>query len=195
MNATFVMSSTHLYILCEWEDNTTIPEDYVTDAVLFCWNMDVVNFSAYFPTGMSTAHMGGGRVDSWKWHHHTTVSSGIPSLCIDDCFEDDGKLIFIVAEGQIGKAIGKGSSNVRKLEEKLKKKVRIVEHSSDLHKFIQNIVYPSRLENIEEDGKTVILTAVDTKTRGYLIGRNASNLRNSERILKRHFDVDELKVR
>jgi len=90
MNATFIMNTHSLYILCEWMDNTTSPEDYVADGILFCWDMSVVNFSAYYPFGMSTEHMGGGRIDSWKWYHYTSISSGVPALCLDECFEDDG---------------------------------------------------------------------------------------------------------
>lgn len=90
MNATFIVNSDSLYILCQWEDNTTSPEEYYTDAITFCWDINVVNFSAYYESGMSTAHMGGGRVDSWKWYHHTSILSGISYQCIDDCFEDDG---------------------------------------------------------------------------------------------------------
>jgi hypothetical protein len=90
MNATFVMNAEYLYILCKWEDNTTAPEDYYADALLFCWNIDVVNFSAYYLSSMSTEHMGGGLIDSWKWYHHSSISSGIPSLCVDDCFGDNG---------------------------------------------------------------------------------------------------------
>lgn len=90
MNATFIMNTYSLYILCEWMDNTTSPEDYVADGILFCWDINVVNFSAYYPFGMSTEHMGGGRIDSWKWYHYTSISSGVPTLCLDECFEDDG---------------------------------------------------------------------------------------------------------
>ncbi|MFX0075350.1 MAG: hypothetical protein ACFE96_07905, partial [Candidatus Hermodarchaeota archaeon] len=90
MSATFIMNAQSLYILCQWEDNTISPEDYVTDGLLFCWNINVINFTAYYPFGMSTEHMGGGRIDCWKWYHHTSISSGIPSLCEDDCFQDDG---------------------------------------------------------------------------------------------------------
>lgn len=90
MNATFIMNTNSLYILCEWMDNTTSAEYYVADGILFCWNINVVNFSAYYPSGMSTEHMGGGRVDSWRWYHYTSISSGIPTLCYDECFEDNG---------------------------------------------------------------------------------------------------------
>jgi len=120
----------------------------------------------------------------------------ITRASVKDCFEQGDRLVFIVNEGQIGKAIGKGSVNVKKIENLVKKKIRIVEYNSDMHKFVQNIVHPFKLENIEydEDTKILTLTAVDSKTRGYLIGRAASNLRNYEAVLKRHTKVSELKV-
>jgi hypothetical protein len=90
MSAIFIKNNQNLYILCQWEDNTTSAEVYVTDGLLFCWDINVINFTAYYPFGMSTDHMGGGKIDSWKWYHHSSVSSGIPFLCEDDCFQDDG---------------------------------------------------------------------------------------------------------
>ena len=46
---------------------------------------------------------------------------------------------------------------------------------------------------IEEDGIITIIP-FDLKTRGLLIGRNASILKNNELIIKRHFEIKELKV-
>lgn len=115
---------------------------------------------------------------------------------VKDCFDIDGKFYFIVPAGQIGKAIGKNTANVKKLEDKLKKKIRIIEFNENRDQFIRNIVYPLKVSEVEFDEATKVLklTAMDSKTRGYLIGRQASNLRNYERIIKRHFDVKELKV-
>jgi hypothetical protein len=48
-------------------------------------------------------------------------------------------------------------------------------------------------EIAEEDG-VFILTPVDLKTRGMLIGRNATNLRAFESIVQRYFPVKEIKV-
>ena len=42
---------------------------------------------------------------------------------LKDCISGEEQLIFIVEENEIGKAIGKGGSNVRRLEDLLKKKI------------------------------------------------------------------------
>lgn len=113
---------------------------------------------------------------------------------VKDCIELDAIIIFIVAEGQIGKAIGKDGSNVRRLENLLKKKIRIIEHNNDLTKFIENIIYPNRAKEIRQEGKIMIITPTDSKSRGFLIGRNAAILRSNENIVKRYFEIDEIKV-
>ena len=49
---------------------------------------------------------------------------------LKDAFYDNNSLLtFIVAENEIGKAIGKKAVNVKKLERLLKRKIKIVERS------------------------------------------------------------------
>ncbi|PIN74874.1 NusA-like transcription termination signal-binding factor [Candidatus Woesearchaeota archaeon CG10_big_fil_rev_8_21_14_0_10_37_12] len=113
---------------------------------------------------------------------------------VKDCVLLPDQVIFVVQEGEIGKAIGKGGQNVRDLERRLKKKIRIVEFKSDLLEFVKKVVAPLELADISLDGDAVILSAKDLKTRGLLIGRGASNLRAFESIVKRYFPIKELKV-
>ena len=113
---------------------------------------------------------------------------------LKDCFISNDKIFFVVEENQLARAVGKKGINVRKVENILKKRIRIVEYNPNLQRFIINLIYPSRVKNIEENGRVVILSAEDLKTRGYLICRNAQNLREFESIIKRYFDIEELKV-
>ena len=113
-----------------------------------------------------------------------------------DCFIDDSSLLtFVVEDGSVGRAVGKRGANVRLLEKKLNRKIKIVEFNSDLTRFIENLVYPLKLNGIEEESGIVTLIPADSKTRGMLIGRAAQNLRNYESIVKRYFSIDELKVK
>lgn len=89
LNITFVITDTHLLILCKWFDNTTRPDlgTSVYDGLYFCWNVNVPNFSAYFPSGMSTLDMGGGDVDSWDWSCLSSSPANSSSYyCRDRCF-------------------------------------------------------------------------------------------------------------
>ncbi len=113
-----------------------------------------------------------------------------------DCFEDsNGFLVFIVEEGQIGKALGKKGITVKKLKEKIpNKKIKVVEYSNDLIKFIKNLILPYKVESIIQDGDTIILKSDDTSVKGLLIGKNGRNLRNYENIVNRYFKIKEIKV-
>jgi len=113
---------------------------------------------------------------------------------VKDVIKRDEIYIFIVQQGEIGKAIGKKAANVRKLENILKKKIRVIEYNEDLEKFIRNVVMPLNLAKVEIEDAVVTIHSPDTKTRGYLIGRSASHLRNTENIVKRYFPIDEIKV-
>lgn len=114
---------------------------------------------------------------------------------VKNCFFDDhDQLFFIVENGEIGKAVGKKGRNVKKIQNMIKRKFRIVEFNEDVLEFIKNLVYPLRITEIEMREGTVEIKGLDTKTKGLLIGRNALNIRNYEKIVKRYFDVGGLKV-
>jgi hypothetical protein len=55
-------------------------------------------------------------------------------------------------------------------------------------------VYPAKVSEVRQDERIVTITAADTQSRGYIIGRGASILRGHEAIVKRYFDIDEIKV-
>jgi NusA-like KH domain protein len=113
---------------------------------------------------------------------------------VKDCVPSDEQVIFIVHEGEIAKAIGKGGQHVRNLEHKLKKKIKIVEFHSDVLQFVKNVVAPIELKEAKMQDTALFLTAKDLKTRGLLIGRGASNLRLFEAIVQRYFPIKELRV-
>ncbi len=125
---------------------------------------------------------------------YISLFENITRAQVEDAFLIDETVYFIIKEGFIGLAVGKGGMNFRRIEGILKKSIRIIEYSLNLSKFIQNIVYPLKIANIEINPSNVILTAGDTKTRGMLIGRGGSSLRNTETIIKRYFPIEEIKV-
>ena len=111
-----------------------------------------------------------------------------------DCFKQDKKLVFVVNPGMAGKAVGKKGMNIKKLENLMKKKVKIVEFDNDLITFVKNAIHPLQAKDIKEEDGVIIITPPDSVTRGYLIGREAVNLRGFEEIVKRYFDIKEIKV-
>ncbi len=103
-------------------------------------------------------------------------------------------LTFIVFEGDMFKALGKNLENLKKIESMLKRKIKIVEFNNDMVKFITNLLYPYKVDSITVQEKIVTLRDEDTKTKGLIIGAKAQNLRQYESIVKKYFDIEEIKV-
>ena|SRR3989338_5738110 len=120
----------------------------------------------------------------------------ITRVPLKDCFEDNNHLLtFVVGAQDLGRAIGKGALLVRRLEQLLKRKVRIVGFHPDVVEFIKYIIYPLQITTATLENGILTLRNDDRKTKSLLIGRNAQNLRNTESIVKRYFtDITEIKV-
>src|SRR3989475_11354872 len=56
-----------------------------------------------------------------------------------DCVDASDKLIFVVKEGDIGKAIGKKGENIAKLKRLINKDIHVVEYSEQPDKFVANV--------------------------------------------------------
>jgi len=112
---------------------------------------------------------------------------------VKDCIVNDG-IFFIVHENEMGKAIGKQGSNLKRVENALKKKIRLTEFSNDVVQFVQNLMYPIRAKEIKEEDGILTVYIDDRKTKGILIGRDRHNINSITDVVKRHFDVSEIKV-
>jgi len=114
---------------------------------------------------------------------------------VKDCILEEERIIFVVDEGQLRKALGKSAENVKRVVNLVKKKIKIVEFSPEMLKFIKNFIHPLKIDAIHEEENIVILESQDTRVKGLLIGRAAQNLRKLEEYVKRYYpDLKEIKV-
>ncbi|HJX05546.1 MAG TPA: NusA-like transcription termination signal-binding factor [Candidatus Nanoarchaeia archaeon] len=113
---------------------------------------------------------------------------------LKDCFFDREKLVFLVEQGEMGKALGRNKEHVMKLEKMLNRKVKIVEFNPARLQFITNYLAPLKILGIQEEEDIVTVTGADTKTKGLIIGIKAQNLRNLEKIVSKYFQIKEIKV-
>ena len=104
------------------------------------------------------------------------------------------ELIFIIEAGDMGKAIGKNASNVKRVEQLLKKNVQLVEFSDDLSVFIKNLVVPAEVLTVENHEGVVTIRSRDPRSKGMIFGRERSRLSLMKDIVKRHFPVTDIKV-
>jgi len=114
---------------------------------------------------------------------------------VKDCVMREESLLFIVNENEIGKAVGKKGVNVRRLEDRLRKRIRVVEFNPDVSRFVRNLIMPYQAKSVIVEEGIITIIPDDHKSRGMLIGKNASILRFNESIVKRYFkDINEMKV-
>ncbi|MEE9115907.1 MAG: NusA-like transcription termination signal-binding factor [Thermoplasmata archaeon] len=114
-----------------------------------------------------------------------------------DLLETPEKLVFVVKEGEGGKAIGKGGKNVAKLREMMGREIKVIEYSSIPEQFLRNIFrsYNIKSVEIEERAKGLHATvSVETTQKGLAIGRDAKNLKVARELMSRHHNIDSVSV-
>jgi len=120
----------------------------------------------------------------------SSVMERMSGARVKDCFQDEDTVYFVVAPGEIGKAIGKSGMNIRRVQDELHKKVRVVEFRERMEEFLRNLMYPVMVQEIVEEENAIILKDSSSKTKGLLIGRNGKNLRFINRAVQRFFNKE-----
>ncbi len=126
-----------------------------------------------------------------------TLFEKITGANVMDCISDDERIVFIVKEGDVGAAIGKGGENVKLATEKFGKKIDIIEFSTDLKKFVRNIFAPLKLEDVwvkKYGDDVVVYVRVHPKLRRTVIGNRGKNIDRAVNIVSRLSDVKNIKV-
>lgn len=115
---------------------------------------------------------------------------------LKDCIEmPSGQLMFVVGDASdMGQAIGKGGSNIRLLEGKFKRKIKIVAFDPELRGFVKNLIYPLQARETRLEGDVLVIVGPDMKTKGLLIGRERQNLDAIKAVIQRYFPIKDIKV-
>lgn len=122
-----------------------------------------------------------------------TIFESMTGAKVKDCISGE-KLIFIIEESEMGKAIGKNGVNIKRLEIVLKKKIKLAEFSNDVVQFVKNMIYPIEALEIKQEDGIIKIHGKDANSKAFLIGRDRQNINHLSNIVKRYFDVKEIKV-
>ena len=122
-----------------------------------------------------------------------TLFESMTGAKVKDCIANE-KLIFVMEENEMGKAIGKNGVNIKRMENMLKKKIKLVEFSSDVLQFVKNVIYPIEVSGIIQEDNIIKIHGKDTSTKAMLIGRERQNINHLSDIVKRYFNIKEIKV-
>ncbi|MDP2908984.1 MAG: NusA-like transcription termination signal-binding factor [Nanoarchaeota archaeon] len=121
---------------------------------------------------------------------YINVFENVTRARVKDCYQGRDALIFIVQEGEAGKAIGKGGENIRRLTDLLKKRIKVVEFSEDPLKFVSNFILPFKADVGLEGEKIVMIQGHGAKFKQAVLGPERKNLKELQNIVSNYFDVE-----
>jgi transcription antitermination factor NusA-like protein len=105
------------------------------------------------------------------------------------CFNYNETIFFCVPRNMVSRSIGDGARNIKKLNEILGRKIKVIplpKGISDARIFIGNIVSPVMFKGLEVKGDEIILNA-STQSKAALIGRNKRRLIEMQKIVNDFF--------
>lgn len=115
-----------------------------------------------------------------------------------DCVVDEthDQVLFVVAAGEMGQAIGPDGKRVKRLEERIGEDVELVEDAPTPEGFVANALAPAAVYNVtlSENDDLVAYAEVDHADHGAAIGTNGRNIEAAKRLADRHFDVDDIQL-
>ena len=117
-----------------------------------------------------------------------------------DCVEDEkqNRVIFVVNEGKMGLAIGKGGSHIKNLQNIVKRNVELVEYADDPIVFLKNILNAKLVSEVKlnkrADGTLQAIVLVDPKKKGIVVGREGRNAEKARLLAKRYFEITSVMI-
>ena len=124
------------------------------------------------------------------------ITKVTPRDCLDD--EKQDRLIFVVNEGKMGLAIGKNGSNIKSLQNLLKRNIELVEYYDDPIKILKNLLNAKLINevkiNTRPDGSPQAIVLVNPNNKGLVVGRAGRNAEKARLLAKRYFDIPSVVI-
>jgi len=108
----------------------------------------------------------------------------------EDCVISPERVTFIVKENEMGRAIGKQGSTIKRVREAFGKQVDVFEAADSLEGFVRKLYSGIELRELkvsELEGVKSVQIAVGSKDRGAAIGRNGDRIKLARMLLERKY--------
>jgi N utilization substance protein A len=117
-----------------------------------------------------------------------------------DVIRDDesDRLIIVVRQKQLGRAIGRGGEKVRAASDAFGRSIDVVEMAETVEEFVKSALAPARVEKVkiitQKDGNKIASVTVKNEDRGIAIGREGRNVARARILVRRHFDLTNVVI-
>ncbi len=117
-----------------------------------------------------------------------------------DCIEDEkqDRVIFVVNNGKMGLAIGKGGMHIKSLQNIIKRNVELVEYNEDPAAFLSNLLNSKLISEVKistrPDGSQQAIILVDPRKKGIVVGREGRNAEKARLLAKRYFNITSVLI-
>ena len=113
-------------------------------------------------------------------------------------FVYNNQIVFAVPKNKVSVAIGKGAVNVKKLNEVLRKKIKVVvmpaiDDNKGIGKFVEDVVAPIEFNGVEMRGDSLVINA-GRQSKAALIGRGRQREKELADVLKNFFGIVKFRI-
>jgi len=119
-------------------------------------------------------------------------------VTVRDCVvdEDRGRVLFVIAAGEMAAAIGPNGRTVERMEDVLGTDIELVEHAETAEAFVANALAPAAVYNVtvSENDDRIAYVEVDHDDTGVAIGKDGRNIEAARLLAERHFDIDDIQL-
>lgn len=130
---------------------------------------------------------------------YIALFENITGAIVKDCLDDtvNNRLIFVVKNGDMGLAIGRGGENINRMKMAVSKNIELVEDSEDPIEFIKNAFHPIPIKNVnivKRGNKLIAYVDLPAKDKGLAIGRGGKNIEKVKKVSLRHHNIDDVVI-
>lgn len=123
-----------------------------------------------------------------------TAFESLTGVSVRDCVVDESSntAYILVESGKLGLAIGKEGKNIKKVEEVVKKRMKLYEFSEDIVQFTKKFIPQANRVNLTNG---LLEVYVDKKDRAIVIGRDGKKINIIKAIFRRNFGIEDVVIR
>jgi len=129
---------------------------------------------------------------------YMTVFESITKAGVLDCILEGNTLHFLIREGDMGLAIGKGGENIKRVQKAAKRGVRVIEYSKNPEEFIKNLFSPVEVKQVkltEKNNKKHAEATVGKYDKRDALGGGGHKIKVAKKLANRHHNISGIQVK